>query len=76
MHNLFGDRFLRLFAGDLQLRLKRTIPNVIDQNPEAITAEPVDPASEERHEKNFTEGNQLLNEKEQNEKKNTERLSE
>lgn len=59
MHNLFGDRFLRLFAGDLQRRLNRSITNVKDQNPEAVakvTAEPIDPASEEGQEKNIAEG--------------------
>jgi hypothetical protein len=76
MHNLFGDRFLRLFAGDLQRRLKQTKSNVKDQNPEVKAedgAEPVAPAVEEGDEKNLVEGNQLPNEEEQNKKNDTER---
>lgn len=76
MHNLFGDRFLRLFAGDLQRRPKGTKSNVKDQNPEVKAedgAEPVAPAFEEGDEKNLVEGNQLPNEAEQNKKNDTER---
>ena len=76
MHSLFGDRFLRLFAGDLQSRLKGTKSNLKDQNPEAKAegaAEPVDPASEEGHEKNLAEGNDLPDEEDQNKKNETER---
>ena len=64
MHSLFGDRFMRLFGGNLQRRLKRTISNDQDQNPEAKAegvGEPVDPAYEEGHEKILAEGNLLPN---------------
>jgi len=71
MHNLFGYRFLRLFAGDLQRRQKRTIFNFEDQTPEAKAqdgADQVDPGSEEGHEKNLADGNQLPDEQDQNKK--------
>lgn len=72
MHNLFGDRFLRLFAGDLQRRQKRSIKNVKDQNPEAIAGDVmtrVDPVDEESDGLNFAQGNDLPDEEEQHMKK-------
>lgn len=69
MHNLFGDRFLRLFAGDLQHRKRPIISNVKYQIPEAKAedaVELVDPASEEGHEKNLADGNLLPDGKDQN----------
>ncbi|MRS05568.1 hypothetical protein EG832_20490 [bacterium] len=75
MNNFFGDRFLRLFAGDLKHRQKRTLPNIKDQNSESITegaAELVTPASEEGQDKNLPDRNHLLNEEEQSKKNDTE----
>jgi hypothetical protein len=66
MLNLFGDRFLILFAGNLQRRLKRPIPYVKDQNPEAITERSVEPTSDEVHEENLREGIHYQNVDEQN----------
>lgn len=72
MHNLFGYRFLRLFAGDLQRRQKRTKFNFEDQTRETKAQDAADlvaPGSEEGHEKNLADGNQLPDEQDQNEKK-------
>lgn len=72
MHNLFGDRFLRLFAGDLQRRQKRSIKNVKDQNPEAIAGDVmtwVNPADEESDGQNLVQGNDLPDEEAQHMKK-------
>ena len=74
MHSLFGDRFLRLFAGDLQRRMKQSTSTIKDQNPEAkaeVAAESGDPDSGDGHEKDSTEGNDLPYEEEQNKKNNT-----
>lgn len=68
MHNLFGDRFLKLFAGDLQRRLNRTSSDLIDQNPDPIlesTDKPIEIAGEEGHEENLPLRNPRSNEKEQ-----------
>lgn len=79
MHNLFGDRFLRLFAGDLQRRQKRTKFNFEDQTPEVkaeYAADLVPPGSEEGHEKNLADGNQLPDEQGQNKKEASELIKE
>ena len=71
MHNLFGDRYLRLFAGDLQRREKRSISNDKDQNPEAKADDPSDPINTdlvEGHEKSLAKSDELQIENESKKK--------
>lgn len=75
MHNLFGDRFLRLFAGDLQHRPIRTPSNDKGQAPDALAKgadEPISSASDEGLEKKLAEGNDLPNNEEQSGKDDSE----
>lgn len=70
MHSLFSSRYLKLFTGDVQRRLRRLKPDIKDQNPEGIgdgSAEPFTFFPNEDHGKNGTEGN-LFPDEEENQK--------
>ena len=69
MRGLLGDRFLRLFAGDLIHRLKSSTSIFIEQNPEVEADTAVGPessAAEEDYEKGIAGRKDVANGEEQN----------